>query len=124
MLHRILLSPSDNRLDEPVAKGGGWAGLSDWLTARGSLLLQTLLCIYCSGQAAGRRNERADRLASTADITSGLQLGRAEVIGYLGELCEHGQAIALRYFSPEGRRSGGRKRPTFYPGNDLCSKKL
>ena len=26
------------------------------------------------------RNERADRLASTVDITSGLQLGRAEVI--------------------------------------------
>ena len=33
-----------------------------------------------SGHAGVSRNERADRLASTADITSGLQLGRAEVL--------------------------------------------
>ena len=39
-----------------------------------------LLWIYCPGQAGVSGNERADRLASTADITSGLQLGRAEVL--------------------------------------------
>ena len=36
--------------------------------------------IYCPGHAGVSGNERADRLASTADITSGLQLGRAEVL--------------------------------------------
>ena len=34
----------------------------------------------CPGHAAVSGNEQADRLASTADITSGLQLGRAEVL--------------------------------------------
>ena len=45
-----------------------------------SLRLQRLLWIYCPGHAGVSGNERADRLASTADITSGLQLGRAEVL--------------------------------------------
>ena len=45
-----------------------------------SLRLQQLLWIYCPGHAGVSGNERADRLASTADITSGLQLGRAEVL--------------------------------------------
>ena len=42
--------------------------------------LQRLLWIYCPRHARVSGNERADRLASTADITSGLQLGRAEVL--------------------------------------------
>ena len=52
----------------------------DWHTAMHSLWLQRLLWIYCAGHAGVSGNERADRLASTADITSGLQLGRAEVL--------------------------------------------
>ena len=44
-----------------------------------SLRLQRLLWIYCPGHAGVSANEQADRLASTADITSGLHLGRAEV---------------------------------------------
>ena len=44
------------------------------------IMLQRLLWIYCPGHAGVSGNERADRLASTADITSGLQLGRAEVL--------------------------------------------
>ena len=43
------------------------------------LRLQRLLWIYCPGHGRVSENEQADRLASTADITSGLQLGRAEV---------------------------------------------
>ena len=39
-----------------------------------------LLWIYCPGHAGVSGNERADKLASAADITSGLQLGRAEVL--------------------------------------------
>ena len=45
-----------------------------------SLRLQRLLWIYCPGHARVSGNEGADRLASTADITSGLQLGREEVL--------------------------------------------
>ena len=35
---------------------------------------------FCGSTVLGSGNELADRLASTADITSGLQLGRAEVL--------------------------------------------
>ena len=45
-----------------------------WITTGTSLELD------CPGHAGVSGNERADRLASTADITSGLQLGRAEVL--------------------------------------------
>ena len=55
-------------------------GCPYWHTAMHSLRLQRLLWIYCPGHAGVSGNERADRLASTADITSGLQLGRAEVL--------------------------------------------
>ena len=57
-----------------------WNGLPDWHTAMHSLRLQRLLWIYCSGRAGVNGNERADRLACTGGITSGLQLGRAEVL--------------------------------------------
>ena len=53
-------------------------GCPDWHIAVHSLRLQSLLLIYCPWYAGVSGNERADRLASTADITSGLQLGRAE----------------------------------------------
>ena len=55
-------------------------GCPDWHTAMHGLRLQRLPWIYCPGHAGVSGNERADRLASTADITSGLQLGRAEVL--------------------------------------------
>ena len=53
---------------------------NDWHTAMHSLRLQRLSWIYCPGHAGVCGNEGADRLANTADITSGLQLGRAEVL--------------------------------------------
>ena len=55
-------------------------GCPDWHAATHSLRLQRLLWICCPGHAGVCGNERADRLASTAEITSGLQLGRAEVL--------------------------------------------
>ena len=55
-------------------------GCPDWHTDMHSLRLQRLLWIYSPGHAGVSGNERADRLASTADITSGLQLGRAELL--------------------------------------------
>ena len=55
-------------------------GCPDWRTAMHSLRLQRLVWIYCPGHAGVSGNERADRLASTADIAPGLQLGRAEML--------------------------------------------
>ena len=72
----VILTHSMNLLQK-VESG---MGCPDWHTAMHSLRLQRLLWIYCPGHAGVSGNERADRLASTADITSGLQLGRAEVL--------------------------------------------
>ena len=55
-------------------------GCPDWHTAMHSLRLPRLLWICCPGHAGVSGNEQADRSASTADITSSLQLGRAEVL--------------------------------------------
>ena len=55
-------------------------GCPNWQTAMHSLPLQRLLWIYCPEHARVSGNEWAYRLASTADVTSGLQLGRAEVL--------------------------------------------
>ena len=61
-------------------------GCPKWHTAMHSLRLQTLLWIYCPGHAGVSGNELTDRLASTSDITSGLQLGRAEVLRGLSNI--------------------------------------
>ena len=74
--HAIILRDSMNLLQEV----GFGMGCPDWHTALHSLRLERLLWIYCTGHAGVSGNERTDRLASTADITSGLQLGRAEVL--------------------------------------------
>ena len=55
-------------------------GFPDWHTAMHSLRLQRLLVDLLSSARRSQWKERADRLASTADITSGLWLGRAEVL--------------------------------------------
>ena len=39
-----------------------------------------LLCVYCPGHARMKGNDRADRRASKATLTSGLPLGRSEVL--------------------------------------------
>ena len=72
----IILTDSMNLLQK-VESG---MGCPDWHIAMHSLRLQRLLWIYCAGHAGVSGNQRADRLASTADNTSGLQLGRAEVL--------------------------------------------
>ena len=74
--HAVILTDSMNLLQK-VESG---TGCPNWHTAMRSLRLQRLLWIYCPGHAGVSGNERADRLASTADITSGLQLGRVEVL--------------------------------------------
>ena len=74
--HSIILTDSMDLLQK-VESG---MGCPDWHTTMHSLRLQRLLWIYSPGHARVSGNERADRLASTADITSGLELGRAEVL--------------------------------------------
>ena len=74
--HAIIRTGSVNLLQKVVSE----MGCPDCHTAMHSLRLQRLLWIYCPGQAGVSGNERADRLASSADIRSGLQLGRAEVL--------------------------------------------
>ena len=73
--HAIILTDSIN-----LQKVESGMGCTDWHTAMHSLWLQRLLWIYCPGHTRVSGNERADRLASAADFTSGLQLGRAEVL--------------------------------------------
>ena len=73
--YAIILTDSMSLLQ--MVKSG--MGCPYWHTAKHSLRLQRLLWIYSSGHAGVSGNERVDRLASTADITYGLQLGRAEV---------------------------------------------
>ena len=42
--------------------------------------LLKLLRVYCPGHAEVNGNDRADRLAGKATLTSGLRLGRSEVL--------------------------------------------
>ena len=99
-------------------------GCPDWHTAMHSLRLQRLLWIYCPGHAGVNGNERAHRLASTADITSGLQLGRAEVLRGLRNFLSTDKPEHHSIDRLKERGVVKRKRPTFHPPrprNDLCS---
>ena len=42
--------------------------------------LRKLLWVYCPGHAGAKGNDRADRLAGKAALTSGWLLGRSEVL--------------------------------------------
>ena len=72
-----------------------------WLTAMHSRCLQSLLSVYCPRHATVRRNERPHRISSTADITTGLQSGSAELLRSTMNFFEHGQT--------RGRYHGGRR---------------
>ena len=121
--HAIILTDSMNLLQK--VKSG--MGCPDWHTAMHSLQLQRLLWIYCPGHAGVSGNERADRLASTADSTSVLQLGRAEVLRGLRNFLnkdrpEHHSIDRLKERGVEkgsGRHSGlrGRERSVWNQTN-------
>ena len=106
--HAIILTDSMNLLQK-VESG---MSCPDWHTAMHSLRLQRLLWIYCPGHAGVSGNEQADRLASTADITSGLQLGRADVLRGLRDSLNMDRPEHHSIVLPEGKRSGERKPPT------------
>ena len=72
-----------HRLDEHAAKSGILEGLPRH-TAIHSIWKQRLLWFYCPGHNGVWGNEKADRLASIADITSDVQTGMVEVLRGLG----------------------------------------
>ena len=72
--HAIILTDSMNLLPKMESE----MGCRDWHTAMHGPRLQRLW-IYCPGHAGVRGIETTDRLASTADVISGLQPCRAEV---------------------------------------------
>ena len=54
-------------------------GNPDWNVSMIDIHLRKLLWVYCPGHAVVKGNDRADRLAE-ATLTSGLLLGRSEVL--------------------------------------------
>ena len=56
------------------------AGSPDWNMSMVDIHLRKTLWVYCPGHAAVRGNDRTDRLAGKATITSGSHLGRPEVL--------------------------------------------
>ena len=67
-------------------------GSPDWNMSMVNIHLRKLLWVYCLGHAGVKGNDRADRLAGKATITSGLRLGRSEVLRYLRHyLCAQSQ---------------------------------
>jgi len=55
-------------------------GSSDWNVSVANIHLRKLLWVYCPGHAGVNGNDRADRLAGKATLTSGLLFGRYEVL--------------------------------------------
>ena len=55
-------------------------GSPDWNVSMVDSHLRKFLWVYCPGHAGVKGNDRADRLAGKATLTSGLLLGRSEVL--------------------------------------------
>ena len=122
--HAAILTDSMNLLQK-VESG---MGCPYWNKVMHSLQLQRRLWIYCPGHTGVSGNERADKLASTADITSGLQLGRVAVLRGLRNILntdkpEHHSIDRLTERRVEEKGSGrhatlqGRERSVFNQTN-------
>ena len=55
-------------------------GSPDWNVSMVDIHLPKLRWVYCPGHAGVKGNDRADRLAGKATLTSGLLLGTSEVL--------------------------------------------
>ena len=114
----IILTDPLNLLRK-VKSGMGCPGChTDMLCLRLHRLLWT-----CPGHVSLRGNERADRLGSSADNTSGEQLSRAEVLRGLRSFLnmyrpEHHSTVRLK--EKEWRKESA-DIPISEVGNDLCS---
>ena len=74
--HAIILADSMNILQTVEFKSG--TVCCEWHSALHCLQLWRLRGIYCPGQARVRGNDQADRPARAVDITTALQLGKAD----------------------------------------------
>ena len=74
--------------------------------------LQNLLRVYCPVHAGVEGNGRADRLAGKATLTSGLLLGRSEVLKNLRQLPAGTKPRTPHHRSSGGERCGKRKHST------------
>ena len=74
--HAIILTESISLLQK-VQSG---MGSPDWKVSMIDIHLRNLLWVYCPGHAVVKGNNRTDRLAGKAVLTSGLLLGRSEVL--------------------------------------------
>ena len=55
-------------------------GSPDWNVSMVDIHLRKLPWVYCPGHAGVKGNDRADRLAGKATLTSSLLLGKSEVL--------------------------------------------
>ena len=74
--HAVILTDSMSLLQK--VKSG--MGSLDWNVSMIDIHLRKFLWLYCPGHAGVKRNDRADRLAGKATLTSGLLLGTSEVL--------------------------------------------
>ena len=74
--------------------------------------LQKLLWVYCPGYAGVKGNDRADRLAGKAVLTSGLLLGRSEMLrSYLRAQSQGHHTI--NHLEERGVQKGSARRSSF-----------
>ena len=70
-----------HRVKELATKSKKWNGKPRLECVDGQIYLWKLLWVYCPGHAGVKgNNDRADRLAGKVTVTSGLLLGRSEVL--------------------------------------------
>ena len=65
--HAIILTDSVSMLQKVKSEMGS----PDWNVSMVDIDLPKLLWVYCAGHAGGKGNDRADRLAGKATLTSG-----------------------------------------------------
>ena len=103
-----------HRLNEPPAEGGVWNGLP-WLAhshAQSSATKTTVDLLSWARRSQWEWTSRQTGKHIRYHIWSAAWQGRGAL--RLEELSQHGQARASQHWSPEGKRSGERKRPTFH----------
>ena len=82
-------------------------GNPDWNVSMVDIHLLKLLWVYCPGHAGVKRNDRADRLAGKATLTSGLLHERSEV---LRSLRHYLRAQSQRYHTIDHQEKRGVER--------------
>ena len=79
-------------------------GSSDWNVSVVVIRLRNLLWVYCPGHAGVKGNDGADTLTGKATLTSGLRLGRSEVLRSLRHYLAGTKPGTSHHRSPGGER--------------------